>query len=223
MRRLSVVVLLLAGLTTAACSKPTELASNANGKGRETVAAADAGTPPPEIPADELAAIAAEQGAVDPNAPIDPNAPPNALGDPNAPAPAAATSATVTDFRGSVAGSINALPSVSDAAALAAAFADWKARAASAPGAYEQGQVQLGADPQEYNPSDAELVAAEAGDRLSAALNGADDATKAAVAAALGDAPEARVYRRFDYRQVDVMGSGRYVYASKPKEAALPN
>ena len=58
--------------------------------------------------------------------------------------------------------------------------------------------------------------------RLSAALNGADDGTKASVAAALGDAPEGRVYRRFDYRSVDVMGSGRHVYASKPKEAALP-
>lgn len=212
MRRLTALIL-LAGLTTAACAKPTELASNANGKGRETVAAADAGTPPPEIPADELAAIAADQGA----APIDPNAPVDA----NVPAPAS-TSATVNDFRSSIAGSINALPSVGDPAALATAFADWKARAAAAPGAYEQGQVQLGADPQEYNPSDAELVAAEAGDRLSAALRGADDATRAAVAATLGDAPEARVYRRFDYRSVDVMGSGRYVYASKPKEAALP-
>ena len=68
----------------------------------------------------------------------------------------------------------------------------------------------------------ASLVAAEAGDRLSAALQGADDTTKAAVAAALGDAPEARIYRRFDYRHSDVMGSGRYFYASKPKGAALP-
>lgn len=212
MRRLT-ATLALAGLAAAACSKPTELASNANGKGRETVAAADAGTPPPEIPAEELAAIAAEQGTevVDPNAPVDPNA-----------SASAAVAATVTDFRGSVAGVINSLPPVSDAGALAAAFADWRARAAASPGAYEQGQVQLGADPQEYNPSDAELVAAEAGDRLSAALNGADDGTKASVAAALGDSPEARVYRRFDYRSVDVMGSGRYVYASKPKEAAIP-
>ena len=40
---------------------------------------------------------------------------------------------------------------------------------------------------------------------------------------ALGDAPEARVYRRFDYRHSDVMGSGRYFYASKPKESALPS
>lgn len=205
---------LVAALATAACSKPTELASNANGKGRETVAAAAAGTPPPEIPAEELAAIAAEQGA----APVDPNAPAADGG-----IVPKDTADTVTDYRASVAGDVSALPSVSDAPGLARAFVDWKARAASSPGAYEQGQVQLGADAQEYRPSDAELVAAEAGDRLAAALQGADDATKAAVAEVLGGAPEARVYRRFDYRHSDVMGSGRYFYASKPKEAALPS
>ncbi|MBP9233330.1 MAG: hypothetical protein KBF30_01575 [Hyphomonadaceae bacterium] len=208
MRRLAVTALFTA-LSIAACSKPTDLASNANGKGRESVPAAAAGTPPPEIPADELAAIATEQGA--------------------APAPDIAagytpkdTPDTVVDYRSSVAGDINALPPVGNAPALAAAFVDWKARAAASPGAYEQGAVQLGADPQEYKPSDAELVAAEAGDRLVAALQGADDGTKASVAATLGDAAEARVYRRFDYRHSDVMGSGRYFYASKPKEAALP-
>ncbi|MEQ1608044.1 MAG: hypothetical protein ABL956_03595 [Hyphomonadaceae bacterium] len=210
MRRLAVTAL-LAALSVAACSKPTDLASNANGKGRESVPAAATGTPPPEIPADELAAINAEPDAAAPASP-----------DIAAGYTAKTTPDTVLDYRASVAGDINALPPVSDAAVLATAFADWRARAAASPGAQEQGAVQLGADPQEYRPSDAELVAAEAGDRLSAALQGADDTTKAAVAAALGDAPEARIYRRFDYRHSDVMGSGRYFYASKPKEAALP-
>lgn len=204
---------LLAMLTTTACQRQTELASNANGIGKETVPAAPPQTPPPEIPADELAAISAEQdgaapapGAVDPSAGYTPKQ----------------TADTVLDYRPEVAGDINALPSVGDAAGLARAFVDWKAKAAAAPGAYEQGAVQLGADPQEYRPSNAELVAAEAGDRLAAALQGADEATKAAITATLGDAPEARVYRRFDYRHSDVMGSGRYFYASKPKEAAFP-
>jgi hypothetical protein len=209
MKRAFAAALLLAGLA-AACSKPTELASNANAVGKESVPAAPPQTPPPEIPADELAAINAEQGvapAVDPSAGYT----------------SKDTADTVLDYRSSVSGDIGALPPVSDAAGLAAAFVGWKAKAAASPGAYEQGAVQLGADPQEYRPSDAELVAAEAGDRLAAALQGADDATKAAVAATLGDAPEARVYRRFDYRHSDVMGSGRYFYASKPREAALPN
>jgi hypothetical protein len=194
---------------TAACSKPTELASNANGKGTITVAAAPKNTPPPEIPAEELAAIAAEQGE-DAAAEATPEPAPDST--PSGPA-------TVTDYRSSVSGDIGGLPAVGDAAALAAAFADWRARAAAAPGAFEAGQQQLGADAQEYRPSDAELVAAEAGDRLSAALQGADEATRTAVAAAIGDSTS---YRRFDFRRVDVAGSGRFVYASAPREARLP-
>ena len=53
-----------------------------------------------------------------------------------------------------------------------------------------------------------------------AALSGADDATKAAIATTLGGDAS---YKRFDYRVVDVMGSGRYFYASSPKGASLPH
>jgi len=205
-----VVAICLAMAAAAGCSKPTELASNANAKGSITVAAAPKNTPPPEIPAEELAAIAIEQGEAAPVEPAVETAPDSAS--PSGPA-------TVGDYRPSVSGEIGALPPVGDAAALARAFADWRARAAAAPGAYEAGQVQLGADAQEYRPSDAELVAAEAGDRLSAALQGADEATRTAVATAISDN---RSYRRFDYRRVDVIGSGRYFYASAPREASLP-
>lgn len=210
MKRLLAIAALAA--LAAACERPTALASNANGVGKETVPAAPPKTPPPEIPADELAAISAEQNGAPPDAAAAfPGYTPKDTAD------------TVLDYRAGVAGDINALPPVSDGPALARAFIEWKARAAALPGAYEQGAVQLGADPQEYRPSDAELVAAEAGDRLAAAISGADEATRAGITAVLGDAPESRVYRRFDYRHSDVMGSGRYFYASKPKEAALPN
>ena len=207
MKRILVICLAMAAMS--ACSRPTELASNASGKGSITVAAAPKNTPPPEIPAEELAAIAAEQGE---GAPAEPAAEPPADSTPSGPA-------TVTDYRSSVSGAIGALPPVGDPAALAAAFADWRSKAVAAPGAFEAGQVQLGADAQEYSPSDAELVAAAAGDRLSAALQGADEATRTAVAAAIGND---QGYRRFDFRRVDVVGSGRFVYASPPREARLP-
>ena len=209
-RTASAITVLIAALAASACSKPTELASEANAKGRITAKAAPAQTAAPEVPAELLL----EEPQLDPNAPQDPNAPL----DPNAIVPLG-RAVTVTDYRGSVAGDIGSLPPVSDPAALAAAFADWRSRAAAAPGAMEDGAVPLGADPQEYRPSDAELVAAEAGDRLAAALSGADDATKAAIATTLGGDAS---YKRFDYRVVDVMGSGRYFYASSPKGASLP-
>ena len=208
MKRAPAIVLILALVPAlaAGCSKPTALASNANAKGTITVAAAPPKTQMPELPPEALAELAADNP--------DLAAPPAAT-----PSDTPAGPATVTDYRASVAGDISGLPAVGDAAALAAAYATWHAKAAASPGATEAGQIQLGADPQEYRPSDAELVAAEAGDRLSAALQGADEATKASVTTIVGDA---RAYRRFDFRRVDVMGSGRYYYASQPRAATLP-
>ena len=204
MKRAALIVLTLA--LAAGCSKPTALASNANAKGVITVAAAPPKTPPPALPPEALADLAADNP--------DAAAPPATT-----PSDTPAGPATVTDYRAGVAASIANLPPVGDAAALAAAYATWHAQAAGSPGATEAGQIQLGADPQEYRPSDAELVAAEAGDRLSAALQGADEATKTSVTTIVGDA---RTYKRFDFRRVDVMGSGRYYYASQPREASLP-
>lgn len=203
------VVASLAVLAASGCSRPTEMASNASGKGKITVAAAAPNSPPPELPPEVIAEREGELPAPDASPTTDPAAPDGSVSGP----------ATVEAYRASVAGNIAALPPVGDAPALAAAFVSWKERADSSPGAFEQGQVQLGADAQEYRPSDAELVAAEAGDRLSAALQGADEATKASVVAMLSGV---RSYRRFDYRRVDVAGSGRFVYASAPRETQLP-
>lgn len=203
MKRPLLIALVL--VAAAACAKPTELASNANGKGAITVAAAPPKTPPPELPPE---VIAEREGEA---MPADPAAPPvdGALAGP----------VTVLEYRPSVASEIGALPSVGDAAALAAAFATWKARADAEPGAFEAGQIQLGADPQEYRPTDAELVAAEAGERLAAALTGADEATRTSVTTILNGVS---TYRSFTFRRVDVMGSGRYLYASPPRETQLP-
>jgi len=196
----------LSALAVAACSKQTELASNKNAKGTITVAAAPPKTPPPELPPEALAELAADNpDTVAATPPASPDTP--------------AGPATVTDYRPGIASDLASLPPVGDAAALAGAFVEWRSRASASAGAFEPGQVQLGANEQEYRPTDAELVAAEAGDRLSAALNGADAATKAAIGATVGDNHS---YRRFDFRRVDVMGSGRYVYASAPQAAQLP-
>ena len=31
-----------------------------------------------------------------------------------------------------------------------------------------------------------------------------------------------RSYKRFDYRHVDVLGSGRFFYASPPRDSSIP-
>lgn len=204
-------VVVLAGFAAVglvACSKPTELASEAN-------AVYEKGKPP---------ALPPESVTLDSVAPVEipADAAPGAADDALADYLPKTTADTVTDYRPSVSSDIAALPPVGNPAALAQAFLEWKSRAAASPGAFEEGAIQLGADPQQYKPSDAELVAAEAGDRLSAAVNGADDATKVSVSAVLGPDPSARNYKRFDYRHSDVMGSGRYFYASPPQDATVP-
>ena len=216
----------LAALLLGACQKPTELASEANAvyeRGVEpklppasvTLESVPEAPPPPEdapIDGTPPAVPAAADGAAPP-----------AGADPSAGYSPKTTADTVTDYRPGVAGEIGALPSASDAPALARAFLQWNSRAQGSPGAMEAGAIQLGADEQQYKPSDAELVAAEAGDRLSAALSGADQATKDAVTAVLGPDASVRAYKRFEYRHSDVMGSGRYFYASAPKSASVPN
>lgn len=204
-RALAIAPVFVAVLLAAACSKPTELASNKNAWGTITVAAAPPKTPPPELPPEALAELAADN--------------PDAVPAPAPPSDSPSGAATLTDYRPGIASELATLPPVGDAAALAGAFVEWRSRAGASPGAFEPGQVPLGANEQEYRPTDAELVAAEAGDRLSAALTGADADTKTAIAGVVGDN---HGYRRFDFRRVDVMGSGRYVYASPPKDAQLP-
>ena len=133
MKRVLAIALILA--LAAGCSKPTALASNANAKGTITVAAAPPKTPPPSLPPEALADLAADN----PDAPATPS---------TTPSDTPAGPATVTDYRASVAGDIAALPPVGDAASLAASYATWHAKAAAEPGAMEEGQIQLGADPQ---------------------------------------------------------------------------
>lgn len=206
-------------LVLAGCSKPTELASDRNAVGGPTpfAPASVPSIPPPvtELPPAGAPAppdAAAPPGASTIDAEIKERFPDYKPKD---------TADTVTDFRGGVSGDISALPPASDAAGLAQAFLSWKAKAAASPGSFQPGAQQLGADAQEYVPSDAELVTAEAGDRLAAAMRNADAAAKTAVAAVLTDAA-ARSYKRFDYRHVDVLGSGRFFYASQPRDSSIP-
>jgi hypothetical protein len=215
----------LAALLLSACQKPTELASEANAVYERGV---EPKLPPASVTLESVpeAPPPPEDAPIDGTPPVEPAAADGAApagADPSAGYTPKTSADTVTDYRPGVAGEVGALPPVSDAAGLARAFLQWNSRAQGSPGGFEAGAVQLGADEQQYKPSDAELVAAEAGDRLSAALTGADQATKDAVTAVLGPDPGVRAYKRFDYRHSDVMGSGRYFYASAPKSASVPN
>ena len=93
------------------------------------------------------------------------------------------------------------------------------AAARNRPGRFESGKVALGANPQEYVPSDEELLAARFGDAFVDLLNRLD--------AGQIEAPRVQrtartlIYHRFIYRHVDVIGSGRYFYSSPPIPTVL--
>jgi hypothetical protein len=85
-------------------------------------------------------------------------------------------------------------------------------RAQKKPGYWMEGNVILGANPQEYQPSPDELMVAEIGDRLQAMLNSEPKAEIKKVL--LGEKIKVKLleYTRFTFNHVDVMGSGRFFY-----------
>lgn len=90
------------------------------------------------------------------------------------------------------------------------------AEARARPGSVEEGAAALGGNPKEYAPSDAELLVARFGDAFVKMLSEYDAEAVSAALAASGGAKRTLVYNRFTFRHVDVMGSGRYFYASDP-------
>jgi len=130
---------------------------------------------------------------------------------------------TPLDFRPSLAPRFAALPPATSEAVprLLLALEVARAAALARPGAWVAGNPILGASPREWAPSDEELVEAELGRRLEAALGvAAPEALRRALERA-GERRAEIVYRAIEITHADVMGSGRYFYASEPRPRAL--
>lgn len=130
---------------------------------------------------------------------------------------------TVLDYRPSLAERLAALPpaQLSMLGDLVAMLEALKERALAKPGGWRVGAVYLGANAQEYRPSDDELLAAELGDRIRRVVGTADPGDVAAALQRAGVRSSLIEYNRFEYRHADVMGSGRFFYASEPMATAI--
>jgi hypothetical protein len=131
---------------------------------------------------------------------------------------------TVLDYRFALSGEIADLPEVTDENFTSVLFEVNKRHtlALENPGAWEKGQMPLGADGDEYVPSDEELLADALGTRLSEYLAGQtldDILTKAWRGSHIF--PPKVEYDTFSFRHVDVMGSGRFFYASAPNRITI--
>ncbi|MFP3944757.1 MAG: hypothetical protein ACLFWF_12730 [Alphaproteobacteria bacterium] len=130
---------------------------------------------------------------------------------------------TLTDYRPSLADEVAALPAAEpdNISKLIDALVKWSRQADKNPGVWEDGNIALGANPKQYVPSDPELMVSEICERIRHIVLHTD-------AKVLGDALKAQnikarkiVYKRFTFRHVDVMGSGRFFYASAPQQAII--
>ncbi len=130
---------------------------------------------------------------------------------------------TVFDYRPALSLDAVSLPAFAaeSMVELAAEMERLIAAARANPGKFEHGNIALGANPQEYVPSDAELLAARFGDAFVGLLNTMEASQIKASWTPPQEAGRTLIYHRFIYRHVDVMGSGRFFYASPPIPTVL--
>jgi hypothetical protein len=115
---------------------------------------------------------------------------------------------TVLDYRPQIAAELDKLPAATrkNLPKLLELLEEYKKKSQQNPGNTEEGNQILGADAQEYVPSNEELIQSEIGARIKQ------------VADALKQKVE---YHAITFRHVDVMGSGRFFYASRPAKTII--
>lgn len=101
------------------------------------------------------------------------------------------------------------------------AFLVQQDRAVANPGSWIKGNVTLGAEPKEYMPSDDELLLAELGSSIAAKAESLGREKAAAELARGGIQLREIVFDEFRFRHADVMGSGRFYYASPPNRVRV--
>ncbi|MDP6929381.1 MAG: DUF1080 domain-containing protein, partial [Planctomycetota bacterium] len=105
--------------------------------------------------------------------------------------------------------------------ALLKSLSGYQKKAAATPGKWVRGNIPLGADEREYEPSDSELLVSEIGSRIQKVLDGSSP-DEVAKALASGNWKKKVVeFNVIGFRHVDVLGSGRFFYASEPRSVRL--
>ena len=123
---------------------------------------------------------------------------------------------TVLDYRPQIGAELDRLPAATpeNLPRLLGLLKEYKQKSKENPGKTEDGNQILGADPQEYVPSDAELLQNEIGARIKQVVD-------AVAPGALKQEQRQVEYGAIAFRHVDVMGSGRFFYASRPTKTII--
>ncbi len=130
---------------------------------------------------------------------------------------------SIFDFRPAMHAVIEAIPllhnpSFEKLAALLQLLEEVKEKARKNPGNTQPGRMMLGANQEEYQPSDDELLENYVGDVIKGVIAGTPEELRPALRKKMkGD----RSYNVIRVRHSDVMGSGRFFYASKPQPTKI--
>ena len=130
---------------------------------------------------------------------------------------------TVLDYRPRIARKFKRLPprSIKSLPELMRAFQQMKAATAKRRGRWVAGMTNLGANAREYRPTDAELLLAVVGNRIRSLVRRGSLGEITSALARTGIKAARISYHRFDFRHADVMGAGRYFYASAPRRVTV--
>jgi len=100
-------------------------------------------------------------------------------------------------------------------------FKEYKTKADHNPGTNQRGNIALGADLDQYYPSDEEIITSELGNMIRQIILG-NSKEKIGTFKTKNNIPSQELeFHEIYYRHVDVMGSGRFFYAEKRKETTI--
>ena len=125
---------------------------------------------------------------------------------------------TVLDYRRSLEDRLRKLPppTLDSLGELLKTLDTLQAAAAKNPGHQRQGNLPLGAEPNEYVPSDEELLISEVGDRIRSIAARTPPRQLTTRLNRVGFSGRFIEYNAIAVYHADVMGSGRFFYARRP-------
>ena len=102
-------------------------------------------------------------------------------------------------------------------------FNKFKIEAEKNPGGTQQGNVALGADLDQYYPSEEEILVSELGKSIIVIIESSSKQQREDLKEAEGISSQSLIFNEVLYRHVDVMGSGRFFYAEKQQRETIIN
>jgi hypothetical protein len=106
-------------------------------------------------------------------------------------------------------------PSLENLTQILAHFNKYKRAAEKNPGGYQEGNVVIGADAEQYYPSEEELLVSELGKMIKEIITMNSKKLIENAKQEQGILSQTIVFHEIIFRHVDVMGSGRFFFAEK--------